>query len=90
MLRVCQEAVEGVMVELGTQVLESRPVVSGSGSGGLPSCHPQPSPGTGVAGKLLSALKGVWFHRTKKMKYRRELWGQGWAPLAPLASHMLH
>lgn len=49
----------GVIVELGTQVLENRPVRRGSG------CHQQPSLGTGVAGKLPSAREGVWFHRAK-------------------------
>lgn len=61
MLRVCQEAVENVIVEVGTQ--QSRPVVRDSG--GPPPCHPQPSLDTGVAGKLPSALGGVRFHKAK-------------------------
>lgn len=57
LLRVSQEAVEGLIVELGTRVLEGRPVCRGSG--GPPLCHPQPSLGSEVTGKPLSALKGT-------------------------------
>lgn len=64
MLRFSQEAVEGVIVKLGTRVLESRPV--GRDSGGPPLCHPQPSLDTRVAGKLPSVLGGVWFYKVIK------------------------